>query len=761
MSDDWMSFGPAGSGPAEVSAPLPAGSPADVRTLAAATAAVLARFSGGTPRIALPDARGRRTWILPVAEDLSASRYLATLFVGASADEGPAPVAIGVADGGFPLVLDLDPADPQRLRCRFRREQVHETAARWLLHGVGVLLELFVRNPGAPLGSADLTAGEHPAPVLPGEAAPAWLDGEHTLHELIQRRVLADPDAIAVTAGSRSVSYRELGAAADVLAARLAARGCGPGSRVGLSFARSPELIAAMFAVLKTGAAYVPLAPGNPPARLRQIAEDAEVSLVLADAPAELGPPTLVVDGGVWTDRAEPFLMTGTADDGAYLIYTSGSTGQPKGVVVAHRQICSLLDAARVFGFGFGSADSWALFHTYSWDFSVWEIFGCLTTGGRLVIVPEETARDAHALHDLLSAEGVTVLNQTPSVFTQLAAVDAGRAERLSVRLLMFSGEPLDMALMLRWFERYPENGCQVINMYGITETTVACTWHPVTREAAAAGSRSVGRAVPGWRVDVVDERGRRVPPGVPGEILLGGAGIVDGYHRRPELTAAKFLGEPGARWYRTGDRGRVLPDGELEYLGRLDDQVKIRGHRVELGEIRAVLLAEPGVRAAAVVVRRRGTGAGSERLDAYVAGTGLDLSVVDKRLQEQLPEYMVPDTLTELAALPVNANGKLDPARLPEPRAVVADRGLVDAVEATELQLRVGELWSGALGRPITLDDDLFLTGGNSLLAFTIVDGIRKAGLGDLAVADLYRTRTVRGVAEILASLSPAGAAN
>ncbi|VVJ22209.1 Uncharacterised protein [Amycolatopsis camponoti] len=748
---DWMSFGPAGSGPAEVSAPLPAGSATDVRTLAAATAAVLARFSAETPRIALPDADRPRTWILPVDEDLPASRYRAKLFVGAAADDGPAPMAIGVAGGDFPLVLDLDPADPRRLRCRFRREHVHETAARWLLHGVGVLLDLFARTPGAAIGTADLTTGEHPEPVLPGEAVPDWLDGEHTLHELIQRQVLAHPHATAVTAGDRSVSYRELGHAADVLAARLAARGCGPGSRVGLSFARSPLLIAAMFAVLKTGAAYVPLAPENPPARLRQIAEDAEVSLVLADSPLDLGTPTLVVDDGVWTDRAEPFLTAGTANDGAYLIYTSGSTGKPKGVVVAHRQICSLLDATRVFGFGFGRADSWALFHTYSWDFSVWEIFGCLTTGGRLVIVPAETARDARALHDLLSAQAVTVLNQTPSVFTQLAAVDADRAERLSVRWLIFSGEPLDMELMLKWFGRYPERRCRVINMYGITETTVACTWHPVTREAAAAGSRSVGRAVPGWRVDVVDDRGRRVPPGVPGEILLGGAGIVDGYHRRPELTAARFLGEPGARWYRTGDRGRVLPDGELEYLGRLDDQVKIRGHRVELGEIRAVLLAEPGVRAAAVVVRSRGTGAGAERLDGYVAGTGLDLPALDRRLREQLPGYLVPDTLTELDGLPVNANGKLDPARLPEPRAAGADLGLADAAEATELQLRVGELWAGALGRPIALDDDLFLTGGNSLLAFTIVDGIRKAGLGDLAVADLYRTRTVRGVAGIL----------
>ncbi|MGW4526501.1 non-ribosomal peptide synthetase [Amycolatopsis sp. NPDC004378] len=753
MSDEWMSYGTGGSGTGEVSAPLPAGTSADARTLAAATAAVLARFSGETPRVAVPDDRGHRTWILPVDEELPASRYRTTLFVGASADDGPAPVAIGVP--GFPLVLDLDVADPRRLRCRFRRELVHETAARWLLHGVGVLLEHFVRKPGTAVGSAGLTAGEHPAPVLPGEAAPAWLDGEHTLHELIQRRVLAHPDAIAVTAGDRAVSYRELGHAADVLAARLAEHGCGPGSRVGLSFARSPLLIAAMFAVLKTGAAYVPLAPGNPPARLRQIAEDAEVSLVLADFPAELGPPTLVVDDGVWTDRAEPFVAAGTADDGAYLIYTSGSTGQPKGVVVAHRQICSLLDAARVFGFGFGTADVWALFHTYSWDFSVWEIFGCLTTGGRLVIVPEETARDAHALHDLLSAQEVTVLNQTPSVFTQLAAVDADRAERLSVRLLVFSGEPLDMALMLRWFERYPEQRCQVINMYGITETTVACTWHPVTRAAAAAGSRSVGRAVPGWRVDVVDEHGRRLPPGVPGEILLGGAGIVDGYHRRPELTAARFLGRPGARWYRTGDRGRVLPDGELEYLGRLDDQVKIRGHRVELGEIRAALLSAPGVRAAAVVVRRRGEGAGSERLDAYVAGTGLDLPELNRRLRERLPEYMVPETMTELDGLPVNANGKLDPARLPEPHG--EDFGLVDAAEASDLQRQVGELWAGALGRAISLDDDLFLTGGNSLLAFTIVDGIRRAGLGELAVVDLYRTRTVRGVAAILADRAPA----
>jgi amino acid adenylation domain-containing protein len=700
---------------------------------------------------------------IAVDEDLSRGGFVTNLARATQIVHPPLSpaVAVGAVAGDHPVVLDAPGGG--LLSCAYRTDVVDEAAANWLLHCVRATMVAFTTSPGKPLSTIDLTAGSHPAPELPGETEPVLLDSGHTLHEVIGRQVAVRPGAIAVTGEQCELTYRELWDAANVIAHRLRRLGAGPGVRIGVSLPRSPLLIATLLGVLKAGAAYVPLVPGNPVDRLDYVAEDAGVRLLVTDGPWP-GPtalPVLTVDETVLRQR-EPEPARGSADDEAYLIYTSGSTGKPKGVVVTHRRVCALLDSARRFGFGFGPDDVWALFHTYSWDFSVWEIFGCLTTGGRLVMVSEETSRDPYALHALIGTQSVTVLNQTPSVFAQLVAVESelpAHAPRLPVRQLIFSGEALDMALMLRWFERYPDRHCRVVNMYGITETTVACTWQPVTAESAKAESRSVGFAIPGWKVDVVDERMRRVPAGVPGEILLGGPGIVDGYYRRPELTAQKFLPDngrhPGALWYRTGDRGRVLANGELEYLGRLDDQVKIRGHRVELGEIRTILLEDARVLAAAVVIAKRGSSAGDDRLDAYVVGTEIDRKALEERLRAALPDYMVPATITGLPELPVTPNGKLDAARLPEPERPAPTEA--PAPPSTGMQRKVGDVWSDVLSGPIGLDDDLFLVGGNSMLAFTIVSRIRKAGLGQLAVRDLYRNRTIRALADFLEAAEPA----
>ena len=740
------------------------------RLVFAATAAVLARFGGSPARIVLcPADGGYEVHTVAVDETQTGRAYLAGIAAargGAPNDSATPLPAVAVGGSGrrhqpeFPLLIELQAGARPRLRCHYRRDRIAETTANWFLHGVRLLLLALVGTPDDPLAAVDLVTKDHPAPVLPGDGAPVRLDGEHTLHELVARRAAERPDAVAVSDDRGTLSYRQLDDAANVIAQRLRLAGAGPSARVGVHLRRSSLLIATLLGVLKTGASYVPLVPGNPANRLDHVVDDADVRILVTDGRWPGSPPAhvLSVDENVLRERA-PDVPAGGPDDEAYLIYTSGSTGKPKGVVITHRQVCSLLDSAHRYGFGFGPDDAWALFHTYAWDFSVWEIFGCLSTGGHLVIVPESTARDAYQLHTLLDERRVTVLNQTPSVFAQLAAADADRPRRLAVRLLIFSGEQLDMRLMLRWFERYPESSCRVVNMYGITETTVACTWQPVTEHAARTASRSVGFAIPGWQVDVVDERDRRVPPGVTGEILLGGPGIVDGYHRRPELTAARFLfdrdGRSGSRWYRTGDRGRVLPNGELEYLGRADDQVKVRGHRVELGEVRSEILTDPRVRAAAVVLARRGRGEGDARLDAYVVGAGVDQVALGERLRANLPDYMVPDTITELDALPVTGNGKLDPDRLPEP--ALRDAGaelLLGADEpVTELHRQVGRLWAQVLGTSVRLDDDLFLSGGNSLLAFTIVAEIRRAKLGKVSVQDIYRNRTVRGLADVLAA--------
>ena len=403
------------------------------------------------------------------------------------------------------------------------------------------------------------------------------------------------PDRLAISCGDVRWTYRELDERSDALAAALRARGARTGTTVGVRLPRSAELVVALLAVLKSGAAYVPLDPSYPRSRLTYLIEDARPALVIDSV--ELGPAP---DG-------RPADVS--ADDPAYVIYTSGSTGRPKGVVVPHRAVTALL-AATAPDFALGPDDTWTLFHSSAFDFSVWEIWGCLLTGGHLAVVPQEVTRSPEDFHTLLRTERVTVLSQTPSAFAQLSEVDGRRRDGLDVRLVVFGGEPLDAAVLLPWLDRHPGSACRLVNMYGITETTVHVTAQDVTRTQALARTRSVGRALPGWHICVQDERGRLVPPGVPGEIIVGGAGVASHYHGRPGLTAERFLPDPygEGRLYRSGDRGRLLPDGRLEHLGRLDDQVKIRGFRIETGEVRGVLLDHPGTTAAAVVPAHLGT---------------------------------------------------------------------------------------------------------------------------------------------------------
>lgn len=490
---------------------------------------------------------------------------------------------------------------------------------------------------------------------------------------------MAHPGAVAVCDATTSLTYAELRRSADRLARGLRAAGVRPGDRVGLCLERGVELVVGVLAVLKAGACYVPLDPGYPAERLRYSADDAGLVLVLTDrdnfpAPAGL-PYARPQELATEADRtAAP--DTGGAprpEDGAYVIYTSGSTGRPKGVVVRHRSVLSLVAATRD-EYGFGPADVWTFFHSIAFDFSVWEIWGCLLTGGRLVVVTHPVSRDPEAFLGLLAEERVSVLNQTPSAFAQLAEADRRNPADLALRLVVFGGEPLDAQVLLPWFERHPARTCRMVNMYGITETTVHVTAGTLTPENAARATRSVGRPLPGWSVRIVDDHGRTLPPGVAGEILVGGAGLAEGYLNRPELTSERFppdSGSAGDRCYRSGDLGRLRPDGTIDHLGRIDSQVKVRGFRIELNEIRAVLLEQPHVTAAAVVVRAAGDGGlPAHRLDAYVVLNGGDADTVRRGTARVLPTYMVPATCTALPGcrLPSTASWTCQPCRSPAP---------------------------------------------------------------------------------------------
>ncbi|KUO17337.1 peptide synthetase [Streptomyces dysideae] len=660
----------------------------------------------------------------------------------------------------FPLTFVFSPLPDggTRLSCFFRAGHVSAAVAEGFTRHLGAVYRQSALAAGTAVADVELLDSDEQDRVARlGRPGAALASEPDTLPRAFARVAAATPDAVAVRDGEEELTYRELDERSARVAAGLRARGVRRGDRVGVCLERTAELVVTLLGVVRAGAAYVPTDPAYPVDRLAHTVSDAGLNVVvtrLAEFPRDGGvtllrPDELADADGLWD-------VPGAApDDPAYLIYTSGSTGRPKGVIVPHRNVVALIDATRD-EYRLGPDDTWTLFHSAAFDFSVWEIWGCLLTGGRLVVVPYFVTRDPEDFRDLLLARQVTVLSQTPSAFSQLLQVDHAR---LPVRLVVFGGEPLDSRMLLPWFDRHPEHTCRMVNMFGITETTVHVTAQTVTRELALAGSRSVGPALPGWHLYVTDERGRLVPPGVTGEIRVGGAGVAAGYLDRPDLTAQRFVPDPyaqdpSARVYRSGDLGRLRPDGRLEHLGRIDSQVKIRGFRIELDEIRAVLLEDPAVAAAAVVVRRDDPAdPATARLDAYVVpadGTAADPQGIRKRAAGILPEHMVPATVTPLDVLPLTTNGKLDPARLPVPVRSTAsarpapgpggegDIGLAEALR---------EIWEAVLGTPVGLDDDFFELGGNSLFAVRVSAALRARGLPSLPLRDLYRTPTIRAL--------------
>ncbi|MFH9606620.1 amino acid adenylation domain-containing protein [Streptomyces sp. NPDC017448] len=722
--------------------------------LAGALAVAAGRYTGAVSvRVAVPvPARDRPPYALGALDgyavltaDLSPGRTVADLLAAepAAPAEGDDPPALELVaeDGTGPPAL---PAGPDALPVP--AHHVHRVCRA--LADAPLALPLGLLDPPSEREAAARSAlgATRPAPPSP------------RIDEAFAAQVAAHPDAPALTCGSATLSYSELDARAEEFADGLYARGVRPGDLVGLCLPRSAELVAAMLGILKAGAGYVPLDPEHPADRRERTAREAGVRLTVEDPAALTGRPP------------RPPAPRGTPGSPAYAIHTSGSTGRPKGVLVPHSNVTALVEAVRE-DFGLSPDDTWTCFHSAAFDFSVWEIWGALLTGGRLVVVDHWTTRSPEDFHALLVRERVSVVSQTPSAFAQLAAADRAAVERAAPRLVVLGGEPLDARPLLGWFDRHPEDRCRVVNMYGITETTVHVTAATVTRREALAGSRSVGRPLPGWSVRVLDAYGRPAPPGAPGEIHVGGAGVALGYLNRPAETAARFVPDPlvpaGQRLYRSGDLGRLLSDGTLEHLGRIDDQVKVRGFRIEPGEIRHVLLEDPAVSAAAVTVTGGGSGdAAAVRIDAYVVpapGADRDPGPVRERAARLLPAHMAPATVTVLPALPLTANGKLDPARLPAPgaRRAAAPAPSGPPLREDSPAAVLAAVWREVLGvREVGPDDDFWELGGNSLYAIRIGALARERGLPGIPLRRLYLTPTLGALAEALAEEAAAGEA-
>ncbi|WP_240468137.1 non-ribosomal peptide synthetase [Streptomyces dangxiongensis] len=743
----------------------------------------------------------------------------------------------------YPLHLTVLPGDSLRLRLSYRASPPGDGlgAARGLLDRLVRILGEVADTPDAPLAhlGALTPAEEHriltewssPHPTAPLADNPTTLDEtggrSDTIPGLFAGQVARTPDAVAVTGpGGVRLTYRELDERSDRLARVVAGHGAGPECLVAVALPRGAELIVAVLAVLKAGAAYLPLEPTHPAERLAHTLRDARPALLLTTtdtrlpAPAADHPGPLRID--LDTDAVDAAPATApppvlTPDHPAYVIYTSGSTGRPKGVVVPHRNVVRLLDRTDRW-FRFGPDDVWTLFHSIAFDFTVWELWGALLYGGRLVVVPHGVARSPDAFLDLLAAERVTVLNQTPSAFYQLMRADADRPRELALRHVVFGGEALDVGRLTDWYARHPHTP-RLVNMYGITETTVHVSYQELDREpAAAGGGGAIGRAIPDLRVYVLDSALRPVPAGVPGELYVAGPGLARGYLGRSALTAGRFVacpyGAPGERMYRTGDLARWRPDGTLTYLGRADEQVQLRGFRIELGEIATVLGRHPRLAEVAVVAREDRPG--DPRLVAYVVPhepatvphgpdavpQGPDATPHQPDATPHQPDATPhqpdaaphqPDAVPHRSGVvPHEPDGGLSDRELgAELRAFAAERLPDYMVPAAVVRLPAlpltanGKLDRRALPAPayttsaraprtreegalcavfaavlglerVGADDDFFALGGHSLLATRIVNRVRAELGAELEVRDLFEAPSPAALAGRLRAAAP-----
>ncbi|WP_405406688.1 pyoverdine synthetase D [Pseudomonas aeruginosa] len=667
----------------------------------------------------------------------------------------------------FDLTLDL--TDEEQRFCAvfdyatdlFDASTVERLAGHWrnLLRGI-------VANPRQRLGELPLLDAPERRQTL-SEWNPAQRECavQGTLQQRFEEQARQRPQAVALILDEQRLSYGELNARANRLAHCLIARGVGADVPVGLALERSLDMLVGLLAILKAGGAYLPLDPAAPEERLAHILDDSGVRLLLTQGhllehlPRQAGVEVLAIDGLVLDGYAESDpLTTLSADNLAYVIYTSGSTGKPKGTLLTHRNALRLFSATEAW-FGFDERDVWTLFHSYAFDFSVWEIFGALLYGGRLVIVPQWVSRSPEDFYRLLCREGVTVLNQTPSAFKQLMAVACSAdmaTQQPALRYVIFGGEALDLQSLRPWFQRFGDRQPQLVNMYGITETTVHVTYRPVSEADLEGGLVSpIGGTIPDLSWYILDRDLNPVPRGAVGELYIGRAGLARGYLRRPGLSATRFVPNPfpggaGERLYRTGDLARFQADGNIEYIGRIDHQVKVRGFRIELGEIEAALAGLAGVRDA-VVLAHDGVG-GTQLVGYVVADSAEDAERLRESLRESLkrhlPDYMVPAHLMLLERMPLTVNGKLDRQALPQPDASLSQQAY--RAPGSELEQRIAAIWAEILGvERVGLDDNFFELGGHSLLATRVISRVRQEQQLDASLKALFERPVLEAFAQ------------
>jgi amino acid adenylation domain-containing protein len=585
-----------------------------------------------------------------------------------------------------------------------------------------------------------------------------------TMAQAFQNQAAATPDSLAIISANRRLTYRELDQRSNQLARHLQQHGVGPEVLVGIAAERSLEMMVGLLAILKAGGAYVPIDPGFPPQRVSLMIEDSQVPIILATEHTKAYLPQaaariLSIDGQaveVSRQSTAPFPCSGDEKNLAYVIYTSGSTGKPKGVMIEHRNVLNF----------FAGMDAtidptpgvWLAVTSISFDISVLELFWTLSRGFQLVIHGDEGTQ---TIPEEIRRFEVTHLQCTPSLAQMIAIAPDGLASLGCLKKLFLGGEALSLALVRRLRRVFHGD---LYNMYGPTETTI---WSTTAQIDENPGSVSIGKPITNTQVYVLSPLFQPVSEGEAGDLFLGGAGVVRGYWKRPELTKERFLNDPflpGNRIYRTGDIARFLPDGNLEFLGRADFQVKLRGFRIEIGEIEAALESQPGVAQAVVVAREFKSQATMEdkRLVAYlVAKSGSTPNAADLRaaLSASLPEYMIPSNFVVLDVFPLTANGKIDRNALPMPATEATE--LVSEPPGNELEQKIADAWKEALGvEQVGLNRNFFDLGAHSLMVAEVHMQLQQSLGRDISLVDLFQFPTVSSLAAHLngQEATPAG---
>ncbi|MVT11422.1 non-ribosomal peptide synthetase [Chitinophaga tropicalis] len=558
---------------------------------------------------------------------------------------------------------------------------------------------------------------------------------EKTIVHLFEEQVALTPDNIAVVFEDTTLTYRELNEQANRLGKYLrTVYGIRPDDLVGIKLDRSEKMIIAILGILKSGGAYVPVEPDYPQDRIDFMLSDSGCRVLIdpvewakfeaqADKYAAVNPPVVNLPG-----------------DLAYVIYTSGTTGKPKGTLIEHNNVVRLFKTEKQL-YDFKPTDVWTVFHSYCFDFSVWEMYGALLYGGKVVVVPAITAKDPDAFIDLLCREGVTVLNQTPSAFDNLVRHELARpSAALKLRYVIFGGEALNPGNLKEWRKRYP--GTCLVNMYGITETTVHVTFKEITEKEIERGSSNIGMPIPTLRCYVLDQHQQLLPVGTSGELYVGGEGVSRGYLNREELTARRFIESPfnrGERLYRSGDKVKLLENGEMEYIGRIDNQVKIRGYRIELGEVENVLRRYEKIDDVVVLARKDDRGETS--LVAYVVSREqLNVTALRLALAQYLPAYMLPGYFVQLERLPLTSNGKIDKKNLPDPAGMDLSAGTTYVAPRNATEAKLAAIWQEVLDREsVSITDNFFELGGHSLKATRLTNLIHKEFDIRIALRDIF----------------------